>query len=131
MLQAGLMQKPRPLRLGIQGMWLASALMAGLYMLSGIRQYCEEAAIRRVVRTPAEAEGAIEYYNKCLARNKLLRRLIGPEAEYYFDEEGELVPSFYEFPEHANYKGFRDYCQALAEELQKELNKAVPALSLS
>ena len=123
----GLMQRPRYLRLAVQNVWLSTVFVVGLYALSEARKYFEQAAIRAVVRTPAEARAAVEYYDKCLARNRLLRRLLGPEAEYYLGEDGEVAVSFYEFNENVSYQGFRDYCQSLCESLQLAEDKAVEA----
>jgi hypothetical protein len=120
----GLMQRPRPLRLGIQSLCLVFVLLVGLYMLSLARQAVDEAAIRRVVRTPVEARGALEYYDKCLARNRLLRQILGPESHYYFEEDGELVANFYEFPENVSYRGRRDFVQSLLSDMEKEQQQA-------
>ena len=60
----GLMQRPRYLRLAVQNVWLSTVFVVGLYALSEARKYFEQAAIRAVVRTPAEARAAVEYYER-------------------------------------------------------------------
>lgn len=109
----GLMKRPRPLRLAIQSLWLVTVVLLTCAMHSEVRRYFEQKAIRSVVRTPAEKRGAVEFFSKSLARNQLLRRILGPESEYYFTEEGEVVAEFYEFPENVSWRGFRDYCESL------------------
>ena len=53
-------------------------------------------ALAEACKTKEEVEVAIGYFEKVLERNKLLRRLLGKEMENYVQEDGELVPLFYE-----------------------------------
>merc|ERR1719309_1094506 len=92
----GLFRRPRVQRLAIQGMLAIGNLVIALYMLNFCTADSEKAAIEDVCRTQEEAEGAVEYYTKVLRRNKVLREILGKEGEYYFQEDGELVPYFYE-----------------------------------
>jgi hypothetical protein len=123
----GFMKQPRPLRLAVQSVWLSTFVVFSLYALSLAHRYFERAAIQAVVRTPSEARGAVEFFDKSLARNRVLCRILGPESKYYFTEEGEVVPIFYEFPQNVSWRGHRDYCQSLADSLQQEQDKAAQA----
>jgi len=120
----GLMMRPRPLRLACQSIWLATMILYSCVVLSWARLYFERRAIRIATRTPAEARGGVEFFTKCLERNTLLCRILGPESAYYFTEEGEVVANFYELPFHVSWRGFRDYCQARLESLEQEQESA-------
>ncbi len=125
----GLMKRPRPLRLAVQSIWFATAVVLACSVLSFLRRYLDRRAIQAVVRTPAEARAALEFFDKSLTRNRLLRGILGPDSEYYFTEEGEVVANFYELPENVSWCGFRDFCQELLDSLLKkeEEDKAVAA----
>ncbi len=126
----GLMKRPRPLRLAVQSIWLSIAVVLACSVLSFLRRYLDRRAIQAVVRTPAEARAALEFFNKSLTRNKLLRGILGPDSEYYFTEEGEVVANFYELPENVSWCGFRDFCQELLDGLLKE-EEAIAAAAVT
>ena len=55
------------------------------------------------------------YYEKVVERNKVLRRLVGEGMEYYIQENGELVPLFYEVEEFSSLGSRIEFLKHLLE----------------
>jgi len=68
-----------------------------------------------VCRTREEVEVALGYYEKVVERNKVLRRLVGEGMEYYIQENGELVPLFYEVEEFSSLVSRIEFLKHLLE----------------
>eukprot|EP00088_Acartia_fossae_P066790 TRINITY_DN8294_c0_g1_i2.p1 TRINITY_DN8294_c0_g1~~TRINITY_DN8294_c0_g1_i2.p1 ORF type:complete len:427 (-),score=44.72 TRINITY_DN8294_c0_g1_i2:217-1497(-) len=129
----GLMEQKRFYRLGLQSLLLVICVGMALYSYNDIRSILNSNAMERVIRTPEEADDAIEFFEKCLERNRLLRKVIGKEAEYYIEEDGNIVPTFYEFSQAVNYsaqleivKGIKDRLEAYEKakaKVQAEVEK--------
>jgi len=88
--------KIRYYRLGIQAYWACLILVGTLVFHNLLNQDMHTAAINQVVHSVEEAEAAIEYYSKVIRRNKILRKIVGPESHYYIEEDGNLVAHIYE-----------------------------------
>lgn len=92
-----LLEGKRFIRLGVQSLWMYVMIMIMIVFINLSNAGSEKESIEDVIRSVEQADGAIEYYTKCLNRNKMLRKLIGEDSHYYFLESGDLVPFFYEF----------------------------------
>lgn len=95
-----------PLYVKACGMLALQSFLVLFYFLSkGLKKdQAERDAIENVIRSSDQAQGAIEYYSKCITRNKLLRKILGKDSEYYLQEDGNIVPGFTSIPEWETYE---------------------------
>lgn len=91
-----LFTKPRFMRVGIQAVSATICLVLYICYVNMSSLESDTDALAEACKTKDEVEVAIGYFEKVLERNKLLRRLLGKEMENYVQEDGELVPLFYE-----------------------------------
>jgi len=113
-----LFNKSRSVRFAIQGLLGLGSFIIFVGMKNMCENYFKKDAIDKVIRTPKEAEAAIEFYTKALERNKLLRKVLGSEGEYYFQEDGEVKGTGFEIPE---LVGTATYLKYAREHLAKKL----------
>jgi len=113
--RTGLIRKSRNYRWPIQ-VGFAAASLAALIILKNFHLLeTDQEAIDAVCKTPQQAEIAMNFYQKTLNRNKVLREILGPDTDggYCFTPEGEYQPFFYEIPALSSLRVRRDYCKDL------------------
>ena len=79
---------------------------------------------KSICKTIEEVDAGVNYYNKMLKRNVLLRRIIGEGMEYYIQESGEYVPLFYQIPDATDISAKIYALNKLKEELLSSLEDA-------
>jgi len=108
-----LFQKSRIIRSGMQGMLGFGTFIMFVGLKNILESFTRKNAIDHVVRTPKEAEAAVEFYTKTLERNLVLRKILGKDGEYYFQEDGELVGYGLEIPELTSMATYLKYSQEI------------------
>jgi len=113
--RTGLIHKSRNVRWAVQ-LGLAAASLCALIIVKNFHLFeTDQEAIDAVCKTPLQAEIAMNFYQKTLNRNKVLREILGPDSDggYSFTPEGEYQPFFYEIPQLTSLRVRRDYCKEL------------------
>lgn len=119
-----LLSKPRALRFACHAPVISGLAMLYLIIKNSKDLYYENSAIEQVCKTVEQAEVAKGFYTKLIERNKQLRRLLSDvDSDYYFQEDGELTPSFYEILDYVGIKSRLKFCDELSSRLDKDLNE--------
>lgn len=94
-----LISKPRYQRLGFQLLWLYVVIVTFILASNMLKQFTERVHLENVVSSSDDARAALEYYTQSIKRNKILRKILGPDSHYYFLEDGDISPNVHEFKE--------------------------------
>ncbi|XP_030066338.1 transmembrane protein 177-like [Microcaecilia unicolor] len=97
----------------LRGLYNLAVLVAGLvgYFLAydAVNQWLDYRSDRRTATLSKDyARGGVEYYEKLLARNRTLRRLMGKQGEKLYAPTGNLFPRYWFRLKHAPYTARRD-----------------------
>jgi len=108
-----LISKPRYQRLGFQMLWFYLVFMTFIMMWNLVKQMSSSDYLESVVRSPEDARAALEFYTAMIKRNKILRKILGPESHYYFLENGEIIPNAHEFEDTNSLQKRVEHCEYL------------------
>ena len=113
--RTGLIRKSRNARWAVQ-LGFAAASLFGLILVKNFHLLeTDQEALDAVCKTPQQAEIALNFYEKTLNRNKVLREILGADSDggFCFTPEGEYQPFLYEIPQLTSLRVRRDYCRDL------------------
>jgi len=117
--RTGLINKSRPIRWAVQ-LGFGAAALFGLILVKNFHLLeTDQEALTTVCKTPQQAEIAMNFYQKMLNRNKVLRQVLGSDTDgdYCFTEEGEFQPFFYEISQVTSLRVRRDFMRDLRNSL--------------
>merc|ERR1719204_58673 len=117
--RTGLINKSRPIRWAVQLGFGAAALFGLIPVKNFHLLETDQEALTTVCKTPQQAEIAMNFYQKMLNRNKVLRQVLGSDTDgdYCFTEEGEFQPFFYEISQVTSLRVRRDFMRDLRNSL--------------
>jgi len=122
-----LLETNRFIRLAIQGFFGVISLCFYIFYYNISNFEADTDALSLVCTTREEVEVALGYFDKVLERNKILRKVIGEGMEYNVQENGELVPFFYEMEIFASLAVRVKYLKHMLDQGPKpQLKKAGP-----
>lgn len=107
-------------RLGIQSLWGFVAVGMTIMLHNVFTRERDSGAVETVINSIQDAEAAAEFYNKCIRRNKVLRKIIGPESHYYIEEDGNIVVENWEFPEYTSLHKSVELAEYIKDKLEKQ-----------
>jgi len=113
-----LLTKPRYLRWALQLPVITGSFLLYIFIKNRQSWELETDAVRLVCQTYEHAEVAKGFYLKMIERNKSLRNILGASgADFYFQQDGELVSHFYEIQDYTSIHARVDFCENLKNSL--------------